>query len=316
MTTTTATTARQQASSTKPITSALIRGYGLMGKAVAGIFKAAGLEVTVQSGRAAQLSQPGVKFVAELPDSAPDLFLELVPEDLETKRAVFREAEAKWGDAPFLLGTGTSGLDLNDLAKGLRRPERLVAIHFYMPAEQIPIVEIGAGPATPRESVDRVAALLERAGKLPLKLYKPVVGFIANRLQHAILHEAYWMITEGICSAEEVDLAAARMLGPRMCASGLILQKDISGLKVNRDAQRAIVPHLFHNNQPNRLPGELFGKGESGLMAGKGFYDWAGLDPAQVRKVAAEELRKLIAFLDRETFPNSEKVQPKPRDLG
>jgi len=300
------------------LNSALIRGYGLMGKAVAGLFKAAGLKVTVQSGRAAQLagSQPGVEFVAELPAAAPDLFLELVPEDLETKRAVFREVEAKWGDAPFLLGTGTSGLDLNDLAQGLRRPERLVAIHFYMPAEQIPIVEVGAGPATPREAVDRVAALLERAGKLPLKLYTPVVGFIANRLQHALLHEAYWMITEGIATAADIDLAAARMLGPRMCASGLILQKDISGLKVNRDAQRAIVPHLFHNNEPNRLPGDLFGRGESGLAAGKGFYDWAGLQPAEVRKVAAQELQKLIAFLDREIFPNTAKQQPKAREHG
>jgi len=316
MTTTTATTTdKRQDASTKQIASALIRGYGLMGKAVAGIFKAAGLKVTVQSGRAAQLagSQPGVEFVAELPQTAPDLFLELVPEDLETKRAVFREAEAKWGDAPFLLGTGTSGLDLNELAAGLRRPERLIAIHFYMPAEQIPIVEVGAGPSTPREAVDAVAALMERAGKMPLKLYTPVIGFIVNRLQHAILHEAYWMITNGIATAQDIDFAAARMLGPRMCASGLILQKDISGLKVNRDAQRAIVPHLFHNNQPNPLPGDLFARGESGLAAGKGFYDWAGLDPAEVRKVAARELQKLIAFLDRETFPNSQHVQPKPR---
>jgi 3-hydroxybutyryl-CoA dehydrogenase len=308
--------ARAPAGATLPVMkTALIRGYGLMGKAVANIFKSAGLKTTVQSGRAAQLAgtHPGVDFVSSLPATPPDLILELVPEDVETKRAVFREVEEKYGDAPFLLGTGTSGLDLNVLAEGLRRPERLIAIHFYMPAEQIPIVEVGAGPATPREAVDAVAALLERAGKLPLKLYTPVIGFIVNRLQHAILHEAYWMITEGIATAQDIDFAAARMLGPRMIASGLILQKDISGLKVNRDAQRAIVPHLFHNNQPNRLPGDLFGKGESGLAAGKGFYDWAGLDPAQVKKVAAQELQKLIEFLDKETFPNTARVQPKPR---
>ena len=114
----------------KGLESALIRGYGLMGRAVAGIFRAAGLKTTVQSSRAAQLagSQPGVEFVAELPEAPPDLF-----------------------HAPFLLGTGTSGLDLNVLADGLRRPERLVAVHFYM------------------------------------------------------LHKAYWMITEGIASARELQ---------------------------------------------------------------------------------------------------------------
>ena len=184
-----------------------------------------------------------------------------------------------------------------------------------MPAESIPLVEVAAGPAAPREAVERAAEALERTGKLPLKMYKPVVGFIVNRLQHAILHEAYWMITQGIATAEDVDFAAARMLGPRMCASGLILQKDISGLKVNRDAQRAIVPHLFHNNQPNPLPGVLFARGETGLAAGKGFYDWAGLDPAEVRKTAARELEKLLAFLNEQTFKNTAHLQPKPREL-
>jgi hypothetical protein len=89
----------------------------------------------------------------------------------------------------------------------------------------------------------------------------------------------------------------------------------LSGLKVNRDAQRAIVPHLFHNNEPNPLPGALFGRGESGLASGKGFYDWSGLDAAEVRKTAARELEKLLGFLNAETFPNTTRVQPKPREL-
>ena len=302
---------------TEPIRSVLICGYGLMGRGVGNTFADAGFAVAVRSQRAATLagSRPDIAFLAELPEAAPDLILELVPEDVETKRRVFREIEARYGDADFLLATGTSGLDLNVLADGLRRPERLIAIHYYMPAESIPIVEVAAGPAAPRAAVDRAAEALERTGKLPLRIYQPVIGFIVNRLQHAILHEAYWMITEGIASAEAIDFAAARMLGPRMCASGLILQKDISGLKVNRDAQRAIVPHLFHNNRANPLPGALFERGESGLAAGKGFYDWAGLDAAEVRKTAARELDKLLAYLNAETFPNTARVQPKPREL-
>ncbi|HZO01630.1 MAG TPA: 3-hydroxyacyl-CoA dehydrogenase NAD-binding domain-containing protein [Burkholderiales bacterium] len=301
----------------EPIRSVLICGYGLMGRGVGNTFAAAGFNVSVCSQRAASLSgsRPDIAFLGELPEAPPDLILELVPEDMETKRSVFRRIEARYGDADFLLATGTSGLDLNVLADGLKHPERLIAIHYYMPAESIPIVEVAAGPAAPRAAVDRAAEALERTGKLPLRMYQPVIGFIVNRLQHAILHEAYWMITEGIASAEAIDFAAARMLGPRMCASGLILQKDISGLKVNRDAQRAIVPHLFHNNRPNPLPGALFERGDTGLAAGKGFYDWAGLNPAEVRKTAARELEKLLAFLNTETFPNTARVQPKPREL-
>jgi len=301
----------------KPVGSLLICGYGVMGRGVGGTFAAAGFPTCVLSRRAAALagSSSGIEFVERLPATPPDLILEFVPEELELKHALFREIEAKYGDAEFLLATGTSGLDLNLLAKGLRRPERLIAIHYYMPAESIPIVEVAAGPATPRSAVDRAAEALERTGKLPLKIYQPVVGFVVNRLQHALLHEAYWMISSGIASAQDIDFAVARMLGPRMCASGLILQKDLSGLRVNRDAQRAIVPHLFHNNHPNPLPGLLFDRGESGLASGKGFYDWKGLDTAEVRTVAARALEKLLAFLNEHTFPSMSRVQPGPRAL-
>jgi len=305
------------ASVASPVRNLLIWGYGVMGRGVAETFAAAGFPTSVLTSRATTLagSRSGIEFLQRLPATPPDLILELVPEDVEAKRAVFREIEATYGDAEFLLATGTSGLDLNVLAEGLRRPERLIAIHYYMPAESIPIVEVAAGPATPRGAVDRAAEALQRAGKLPLKIYRPVAGFIVNRLQHAILHEAYWMISSGIATAQDIDFAVARMLGPRMCVNGLIRQKDIAGLVVNRDAQRAIVPHLFHNNAPNPLSAALVERGETGIAAGKGFYDWTGLDASEVRKVAVRELARLLAFLDEETFKNTSHVQPQPRAL-
>ena len=286
-----------------------------MGTGVAKTFAAAGFDTTVRSSRAAELRDlpPGVRASASLPDKCPDLILELAPEDIEVKRGVYREIEAKYGSAEFLLATGTSGLDLKVLAEGLARPERLIAIHYYMPAETIALVEVMAGPAAPCDAVDRAAEALERTGKKPLRIYRPVVGFIVNRLQHAMLHEAYWMITEGIATVADVDFAATAMLGPRMSASGLLLQKDISGLTVNRDAQRAIVPHLFHNNRPNPLPGDLVAKGETGLAAGKGLYDWQGLDAQEVRRTAARELGRLLALLEQETLPAMKRLQPKTR---
>lgn len=301
-----------------PVRSVLLHGYGVMGTGVAKTFAAAGFDTTVRSRRAAELRDlpPGVRASTALPDACPDLILELAPEDIEVKRKVYREIEAKYGSADFLLATGTSGLDLRVLAGGLARPERLIAIHYYMPAETIALVEVMAGPAAPRAAVDRAAEALERTGKQPLRMYQPVVGFIVNRLQHAMLHEAYWMVTEGIATVADVDFAATAMLGPRMSASGLLLQKDISGLTVNRDAQRAIVPHLFHNNRPNPLLGELVAKGETGLAAGKGLYDWQGLDAQQVRGTAARELGRILALLEQETFPAMRRLQPKTRPHG
>ena len=74
----------------------------------------------------------------------------------------------------------------------------------------------------------------ERSGKEPVLLYQPIVGFLVNRLQHAILHKAYY--AAGVASAADIDHAARRLLAPPMCLNGLIQQKDISGLKIHADA--------------------------------------------------------------------------------
>src|SRR5262249_58668832 len=111
-----------------------------------------------------------------------------------------------------------------------------------------------AGLATPREEVDGVAGALRRTGKEPVVLYKPIVGFLVNRLQHAILHEAYYLIEAGVATVEDIDHAARRMLAPRMCLNGLIQQKDISGARIHADAPESIVPHLFPHTAPTPTP--------------------------------------------------------------
>ena len=217
---------------TKKIQSILIYGYGVMGRGVARTFAMHGFDTTVRSSRAATLTDlpAGVRAVDRLPASPPDLVLELVPEDVATKQAVYAEVEAAWPDAKVMLATGTSGLDLVELARPLKHPERFLGLHYFMPADQALVVEVMAGPQTPAALVDIAAEALRRSGKEPVVLYKPIVGFLVNRLQHAILHEAYYLIDEGVASAEEIDRCAREMLAPRMCITGLIEQKDISGL--------------------------------------------------------------------------------------
>lgn len=159
-----------------PIRSILILGLGVMGRGVAKGFAAAGIPTTVRSRRAGASAPEGVKVVSELPADCPDLVIELLPEELELKQAAFREIEQAYGDADFLLATGTSGLDLEALAQPLAHPERLIALHYFMPADTVPLVEVMAGPASPPEAVDRAAEVLLRAGKLPLKIYRPMSG--------------------------------------------------------------------------------------------------------------------------------------------
>jgi 3-hydroxybutyryl-CoA dehydrogenase len=296
-----------------PIQSVLIYGYGVMGRGVAKTFADAGFTTLVKSSRAGELaSLPANVTAAErLPEKAPDLAIEFVPEDAKVKRAVYAELEAAYPGSAPLIASGTSGLDLVELARDMKRPERFLGIHYFMPAEVAPVVEVMAGLATPREEVDRVADALRRTGKEPVVLYKPIVGFLINRLQHAILHEAYYLIEAGVASAEDIDHAARRMLAPRMCLNGLIQQKDISGLKIHADAQESIVPKLFHNATPNPMLQTMVAMGRTGLSAGKGFYDWTGCDAEAVRKQASSHLARLLEFLKNGIGAPAPRTQPR-----
>ena len=298
------------------IKNVLIYGYGVMGAGVAKTFAEAGFNTTIKSSRAASLKDlpPGVTATVTLPEQAPDLVIEFVPEEIATKQAVYAELEAAWPESDFLLATGTSGLDLVKLAATLKKPERFIGLHYFMPADKSLVVEVMAGPASPPEAVDAAVGAMQRTGKEPVVLYKPIVGFLVNRLQHAILHEAYYLIENGVASAADIDHAARRLLAPRMCLNGLIQQKDISGLKIHADAQASIVPELFHNNIANPMMQAMAARGESGLAAGKGFYDWTGCDMDTVRKQASSQLTRLMQFLDTEMPKAQPGTEPKPRD--
>src|SRR3977135_3839037 len=287
----------------KPIKTVVIYGYGVMGRGVAKTFADAGFVTLVKSSRAGKLEGlPGkTSAVERLPEKAPDLVIEFVPEDVRVKQAAYAEIEAAYsGNSPDnapLIASGTSGLDLVELARKMKRPERFLGVHYFMPADTAPVVEVMAGLATSRAEVDRVADALRRTGKEPVVLYKPIVASLVNRLQHAILHEAYYLIEAGVASAEDIDHAARRMLAPRMCLNGLIQQKDISGLKIHAAPQESIVPKLFHNATPNPMLQTMVALGRTGLSAGKGFYDWSGGDGEGGRRQASSQLAKLLEFL-------------------
>lgn len=285
------------------IRSVLVCGYGVMGCGVAATFAAAGFRTLIYSRRADALTglPSGARAVDSLDalrDDPPDLAIEFVPENRAAKGAVHRQLEAAFPDGELIIATGTSGLDLVELAAPLARPERFMGLHYFMPADTSPVVEVMAGPQTPAARVDRVADAVEATGKDALRLYRPTIGYVVNRLQHAILHEAYYLIEAGVASAAEIDRAARTLLAPRMCLNGLIRQKDLSGLRIHADAQASIVPALFHNGIANPMLQAMAARGETGIDAGRGFYDWTGVDAQQERARASRGLAQLQAFLD------------------
>jgi 3-hydroxybutyryl-CoA dehydrogenase len=298
----------------RPIEHVLVVGYGVMGRGIARSFADAGFRTSVWSRRAAALVDlpAGVEAVAAPPPAVPDFVIETVEEDVAVKKAVYRAIEDAYPPS-VILGTNTSGLPLEELCADLAAPERFVGAHYFMPAEVFPMVEVIAGPKTPRAVLDRVAAAMRRTGKDAIVLLRPIAGFLINRLQHAILHEAYAMIEAGVCTPADIDNVAKRLLGPRMCVTGLIEQKDISGLRIHAEAQRAIVPHLAHTGVPARYVQSLVARGELGIRSGKGFYDWTGCDVQAVAAQAARRLSEMFDFLTNGLSPPAPGTTPGAR---
>ncbi len=297
------------------VASVLIVGSGVTGRGLGAVFAAGGFAVTMYNPRrTGQANIPaGCTFSRTLPADIPDLVIECVPEILKTKAQVFADLEAAYGGDP-ILASNTSGLPLEEIARPLAHPDRFLGVHVFTPAEVSPLVEVIAVAATRPEVVDQVVAAIARCGKRALRVSRPVIGHLWNRLQHALLHEAYHIIAHGIATAADLDAIAKELLGPRFCVTGLIESKDRGGLEIHVHAQQAIVPHLCKSDAAHGFLWRMLDDGRTGVRSGRGFYDWRGQDPDDLALTAADKLRRLNAFLASEI--RGEEPTPLPLPLS
>ena len=283
-------------------TEVLVIGSGVMGRGIAASFASAGVPAAILTRSAANATglDARVAVVERLPDAMPKLIIESIPEVIELKHACYAQIEAAY-KGQCVIASNTSSLDIEILAAPLKHPGKFLAMHYFMPADVMPQVEIAPAMKTDKASYELAASYLERSGKQAVRLGKALPGLLLNRLQHAIMHEAYYLIAQGVCTAEQIDAFAKQSYAPRMCISGLIEQKDLSGLDTHALVQRALVPHLCHSAEPQRPLQDLYEAGHYGLKTGKGFYDWSGQDPAKVRADTGRKLSELLAFLKKQT---------------
>ena len=284
--------------SEQQIRTVLIAGAGSIGIGVARSFASSGYATQILSRNPARLKGQiaGVEVMDKLPAQAPDLIAESIPELPDLKRGFYREVEDAYGGAS-IIATNTSSLPLADLAHDLRYPKQFMGMHYFYPADSSEFVEVMRTLDTDPLAVAKVVSALKQCGMTPIVLNRPVIGALFSRLQHAILHEAYYLIDQGITTAEEVDDMAKRFFAPRMCITGLLEQKDISGLDTHARAQRSIVPDLSHDHTPSKCLQALYAQGNFGLKTGKGFYDWSGADPERVRKRTTEKVARIRALM-------------------
>lgn len=280
------------------IQSVVVIGPGTMGRGIANTFARGGHKVTVISRNPAKVApfELPITVTDTLPEETPDFVIESIAEDMDAKHALFAKIEAQYGGQP-ILATNTSGLSMDEMAAQLAHPTRFIGVHYLQPADALPMVEVICMDATEDAVLDATVAALKRNGQGALVLKKPVPGFLVNRLQHAMMHEALAMIEDGVCTAEDVDNCMKKMLAPRMCLTGLIEQKDLSGLQVTAATHRNLIPEMHHTGKPVALLQDMVAAGNLGVSTGQGFYDWRDRDADAYKKRVASKLTRILALL-------------------
>ena len=272
-----------------PAKAAVILGGGTMGQGIAAVFAAGGWPVQVVeqqgdgaperiAGCAAQrgAAQAAVTVVPALDAvdwAGVGIVVECVPEDLALKRAVFADL-VRMAPPDTLLTSNSSSFPISAIAEGLETRERMAGLHFFMPAHLVPLVEVVSGPDTVPATATTLCNVMIALAMRPVHVRKDIPGFLANRMQHALMREALSLADRGIASAEDIDAAVQYGFGMRFLGAGPFLQKDIAGLDIHHAAATTIYPDLCNDTAPARFIADRAARGDHGMKSGRGFYDW------------------------------------------
>lgn len=282
-------------------------GAGTMGADIAGVCVAAGMEVTLQdispeqlaSGIKAQGKFLGRKFKTKAlnaaakarliadPDghgiSRADVVIEAIVERLDIKQKLFAGLETKMKPGA-VMATNTSSLKLEDIARPLKDPGRLIGLHFFSPVPQMPLVEVVRGANTREEEVGKGAAFVTAIDKFPL-ITKDVPGFLVNAVLTPYMFAAMKRMEEGE-DKEKID-AAARQFGMPM---GPIELADNVGLDICAHVAKTLGATSTGETRLDRL----VASGRLGKKTGEGFYVWKDGKPEKSKsEFSNTELEKL-----------------------
>jgi 3-hydroxyacyl-CoA dehydrogenase/enoyl-CoA hydratase/3-hydroxybutyryl-CoA epimerase len=199
--------------------------------------------------------------------SSADLIIEAVPEKLDLKQKIFAGVEAKMKPGA-ILATNTSSIPLEQLREGLKRPERLIGIHFFNPVSRMQLVEVVSHDKVANDVIAAARAFLGRIDRLPAPV-KSEPGFLVNRALTPYMLEAMVMLNEGV-KKETIDKAAEDFGMPM----GPIELADEVGLDICLHVAEMLRGSLPDLPPPPKWLTDKVEKGELGKKTGKGFYDW------------------------------------------
>ena len=170
-----------------------------------------------------------VTFHADLKDAvaSADLIQECVPEDLQLKRALFSQL-SDLTHPGSVLASSSSAIVPSALADGLSCADRILVGHPGNPPYLMPVIEVVPSPTTSSSAVEHAIELYAAAGLRPVLVQKELEGFIFNRLQGALLREAYCLLRDGVSSVDDIDAVMRLGLGRRWGVVGPFEAVDLN----------------------------------------------------------------------------------------
>lgn len=168
-----------------------------------------------------------------------DFVQENGPERLDIKHLLYAQMDAA---APkhAIFASSSSGLKISDIQNVCQHPERVVLGHPFNPPHLLPLVEVIGGEKTDAVVVEQTMAFYQSLGKKAIRIHKEVPGHVANRLQAALWREAFYLVEQGVCSAQDVDTAITAGPGLRWALLGPYLNMQLA----NNDGFAHAMEHL------------------------------------------------------------------------
>jgi 3-hydroxybutyryl-CoA dehydrogenase len=270
-------------------TEALARAPGLMATALATLAEAGEADGTWNRQRLSKAVRCDPSLADTVKGAA--LVVEAVVEQADAKRTLYAQLETMM-EPGAILASNTSNLDIFPLVPQGLQPRTIIA-HWYTPPYLCDLVDLCPGPGTKPGVVETVRDIVAAMGKAPVVFKQMVQGYVANRLQAAMQLEVYRLLDEGLVTPKDIDDSVLHGLALRIPILGIMAKADFTGLLLMQQGMknRSYTPPV--PQERSETLDRLIAEGRTGVMSGKGYFDWGDRTPEELFQ---ERDRKLLAL--------------------
>ena len=239
-----------------------------------------------------------LKFSSQIKDLADsELIIEAIIEDLDAKADVFSKIE-KIVNKECIIASNTSSLSITALASSIEKNNRFIGLHFFNPANLMPLVEIIPAIQTSNDTIEKSSNFLKIMEKVVVKA-KDTPGFIVNRVARPFYGEAIRIYEEGIANIPTVDWAMKEIGGFRMGPFELM---DFIGNDINYTVTETVFKEFYFDPRykPSFTQKKLMEAGYYGKKSGKGFYDYNQKETDEInknRELGKEIVLRILSML-------------------